>query len=467
MDYVRLRPWIGTAVRLLLGVVWIWSSWSKLSDPLHFVQAVRAYDATPEWLAKGIGYGLPVLELGLGVVLILGVAVRIAAAVSAVLFFLFLIALIQAAARGLSLSCGCFGGGGPTDGPTNYLLDIVRDVALLIAAGYLVLWSHTRLSIEEYLARNDHVLQPSAKRMRTPEARKRYEAQVAASRAKARSRARYVDGSVLMVIVLVSIIGIGVQSGRAKIDNVIPGQNATAANGVVFGKKAAATVDIYEDFGCPNCFDFEQATRTVLEADVRANLAQVRYHPISFLDGSSLNEYSTRAANAALCVSDVSVEAFVRYHGILFGKDSAGAQVQPKEGTAGPGNAKLTALAKQAKLAPTQVTSVSDCVLSGQFKPLVAQLTDKASERGVHGTPTILVNGKELADHSSATLFAAIAAANKGHTPVPSKTPSPSASASVSGTGSGSTSTSPSTSPSRSSSPSKSASRSASTSPSK
>ena len=85
------RPWIGTAARLLLGVVWIWASMSKLAHPLTFTQAVRAYDATPEWLSKGIGYGLPVLELCLGIALVVGVTVRIAAAVSALLLVVFLI----------------------------------------------------------------------------------------------------------------------------------------------------------------------------------------------------------------------------------------------------------------------------------------------------------------------------------------------------------------------------------------
>ena len=80
--------------------------------PRTFVQAVRAYDATPEWLSKAIGYGMPVLELCLGVLLIVGIMVRIAAAVSALLLLVFLIGIIQAAARGIQLECGCFGGGG-------------------------------------------------------------------------------------------------------------------------------------------------------------------------------------------------------------------------------------------------------------------------------------------------------------------------------------------------------------------
>ena len=59
--WLSIRPWLGTVARLLLGIVWIWAAASKLSKPLEFVQAVRAYDATPEWMSKAIGYGLPVL----------------------------------------------------------------------------------------------------------------------------------------------------------------------------------------------------------------------------------------------------------------------------------------------------------------------------------------------------------------------------------------------------------------------
>jgi len=53
----------------------------------------------------------------------------------------------------------------------------------------------------------------------------------------------------------------------------------------------------------------------------------------------------------------------------------------------------------------------------------------------VTGTPTIYVNGKKLGDNNASTLFNAIAAADKGHTPVPSVTPKPSASKSASGSG--------------------------------
>ncbi|HEY2298922.1 MAG TPA: MauE/DoxX family redox-associated membrane protein [Jatrophihabitantaceae bacterium] len=441
MDWTRVRPWVGTAARLLLGGIWIWAALSKLRDPLTFTQAVRAYDATPEWLSKAIGYGLPVLELALGVLLILGITVRIAAAISAALFLIFAIGLIQAAARGIKLECGCFGGGGPTDGATQYTWEIIRDLLLLAVAGYLVVWSFTRLSVEEFLARHDHVEQPSAKRMRNTEARRKYEAEVATKQKEARSRSLYLDGTTVLIVVLVTVIGIGVQAGRAKINNVVAGKNATASNGVVFGKTAAATVDVYEDFGCPICKEFENSVATKLDTQVRGNLAQVRFHPISILDGNSPNRYSTRAANAALCVSDVSVDDFVAYHNLLYGS------FQPAEGTAGPGSAELTALAKKAGVTGSDSTTVSDCILNEKYTPLVKQLTEKASERGINSTPTVYVNGKKVSATASA-LFGAITAANVGHTPSPSVTPSPTPSGS-------STPVSPSVSPSPSGSKTK------------
>ncbi len=422
MNWNPVRAWLGTAARLVLGVVWLWSGWSKVKSPRGFVQAVRAYDATPEWMSKAIGYGLPVLELCLGVLLIVGVAVRLSAAVSGLLFVVFIVGVLEAAARGLKLECGCFGGGGVTAAPTQYTLDILRDVGLLALCMYLVLWSATRISIEEFLARNDHVEPPSAKRMRTEHGQRKYNAMLESRRKQARERSLYVNGALSIVVAMVTLVGLGVQSGRAKIAGSLAATNATVSNGVVYGKKAAATVDIFEDFQCPNCLKFDQAAGKTLADDVKANLAQVRYHTMSFLDSSSSgNRYSSRAANAGICVSDVGVDQFVKFHDILFTP-----AVQPAEGSHGRTNAELITFAQQAGLTPTQVTTFSTCAETEQHSALVQAITDNASKRGINATPTVLVNGKMLSKPDLASLTQAIAAADaKGPAPSPSPTPSP------------------------------------------
>lgn len=426
-----MRPWLGTVIRLVLGVLWLWSGWSKLHDPRVFVQTVRAYDATPEWLSKAVGYGLPVLEICLGLLLIVGVAVRIAAIVSAALFFVFLVGLVQAAARDISLQCGCFSGGGLTTGPTHYILDILRDIGMLVLSGYLIMWSMTRVSIEEFLGRNDYVEPPSPKRMRTEGGLRKYNAMLAARHKEARDRALYLNGSLTIVVVLVTIIGIGVQGGRAKIKGALTATNATATNGVTYGKKAAATVDIFEDFMCPACARFEQSAGTSLEADVKANKAQVRYHTIAILDSlSSGTKYSTRAANAAVCASDVSPDAFVKFHDLLFQAD-----IQPKENSSGLGDGRFTQLAQQSGLATAASATFTACLQNETHKALVQALTENASKRKVTGTPTVMVNGKTLKTNDLATLNAAIAAADaKGPPPAPSPTPTPTPSGSNSAT---------------------------------
>jgi protein-disulfide isomerase/uncharacterized membrane protein YphA (DoxX/SURF4 family) len=440
------RPWLGTLIRLALAAIWIWASVSKLSSPRTFVQTVRAYDATWEWLSKAIGYGLPVIELIVGIMLAVGVTVRLAAAISAVLFLIFLVGLIQASVRGIQLECGCFGGGGLTAGGTSYTLDILRDIGLLILAAYLVYWSYTRISVDEFLARNDAVELPSAKRMRSDQGQRKYNAMLEAKRKAARERALWLNASLGVLIILIGLVGVGVQANRAKIEGSLTAAHASVANGVVFGKKAAATVDVYEDFQCPNCLHFEQAVSKQLDADVRANKAQVRFHTLAFLDASSNgNKYSTRAANAALCAADVSVDEFVAYHNVLYGTYK-GKQVQPAEGTSGRTNAQLEQYASSVGLTGGKLTTFDGCVQNQNHKALVEAITEHASAHGVNATPTIKVNGKSISPTLAAWNKAIADALKKGPAPNPSKTPTPTPTPSTSAPATTSKSPSPSAS---------------------
>jgi protein-disulfide isomerase len=425
VNWSSTRGWLGTVARLVLGGVWIWAAWSKLGNPRGFVQAVRAYDATPEWLSKAIGYGLPVLEISLGILLVLGLVTRAAAIVSALLLLVFLIGLIQAAARGIKLDCGCFGGGGTTAGSTQYTLDILRDVGLLVLAAFLIIWPLTRFSIDEFLARNDNVEMPSAKRMRTDQGRRKYNALLEARRKEAQIRTRYVTAALAAVVVLVNVIGIGVQANRAKIQGDLTATNASVGNGVVVGKPGAVTVDVFEDFQCPICEQFEQTTHTDIAAKIKAGTIQARYHPMAFLDSaSSGNRYSSRAANAALCASDINVDTFVKYHDILYGKDSSGKQVQPAEGSNGRTNADLMSYARQAGISGANLTTFQSCVSGELHKALVQAITDNSSQRGVSGTPTVMVNGKKLGTVDKASLDAAVAAVAAAATASSTSSPS-------------------------------------------
>ena len=140
--------WVSTAARLALGAVLVVAGAAKVADPQASVAAVSAYELLPAGAETAVGWGLPFLELVLGLLLLTGIAVRPTALATAVLLGAFVAAVASAAARGLSIDCGCFGGGGPVPpGQTAYAAEIVRDLALLAAALWLVARPQSRLRL--------------------------------------------------------------------------------------------------------------------------------------------------------------------------------------------------------------------------------------------------------------------------------------------------------------------------------
>ena len=161
--------WTATAARLLLGGVAFYAGAIKLGDLDESAWAVRAYDLLPDDLADIVGHVLPFAEVLLGLLLVVGLFTRWAAAGFGLLLLAFTVGIASAWARGLAIDCGCFGGGGPVDpAETNYLPDLLRDVAMLAVAALLVWRPASRLSLDgalhpAVLARSDDPdLEPGA-----------------------------------------------------------------------------------------------------------------------------------------------------------------------------------------------------------------------------------------------------------------------------------------------------------------
>jgi hypothetical protein len=79
------------------------------------------------------------------------------AALCALLLVVYIAGIASVWARGLSIDCGCFGTGGelPAGQRPSYLWDIVRDVALLAVAAFLVWRPRTRLGLDAVLLGED------------------------------------------------------------------------------------------------------------------------------------------------------------------------------------------------------------------------------------------------------------------------------------------------------------------------
>ncbi|MEI4270506.1 thioredoxin domain-containing protein [Klenkia sp. LSe6-5] len=237
-------------------------------------------------------------------------------------------------------------------------------------------------------------------------------AEAAAQAAEQRRRRTVIGASVAAVVVVVAVVvAIVVQTSRSAVDGdaARPAGTAADGNGYTFAvgqADAPVTVDLYEDFQCPVCKQFEDAAGATLEDYVAAGTVRVVYHGMAFLDSARNDDYSTRALNAAAVVaSGAGPEAYERFHDLLFAN-------QPDERTgSGLTDDQLVDYAEQAGATGEEVgTDIRDLVY-GQW---VKGATEQASKDGVTATPTVFVDGTQLTDRTADGLSAAVDAAQRG-----------------------------------------------------
>jgi hypothetical protein len=170
----------------------------------------------------------------------------------------------------------------------------------------------------------------------------------------------------------------------------------TATPGGTITQKPVHIV-IVQDYQCPFCAAFEQANYKQLKQWVSSGMATVEFRPISFLDekGGSLNDYSKRAANTAMCVASYDPDKFFEYNSYLYTN-------QPQEGTAGPED---SVLLMAMNLTGVKVDdNMSSCVKTHRFVSWIKDNTNNNYYGGAMvpgtkiqftGTPFVMVNGKQ------------------------------------------------------------------------
>ena len=151
---------------------------------------------------------------------------------------------------------------------------------------------------------------------------------------------------------------------------------------------------IYVDYQCPICAIFELPNSQQIKNWVDTGAATVQMHALSFLDGrGSPNAFSSRAANAAVCLSEYSPDNFLDYNTRLF-------QAQPTEGAPGPENSDLISFAEE--VGATNMNQVSSCINNKEFGNWIKDATEQAltepipgTEIQISGTPSVFVNGEQ------------------------------------------------------------------------
>ena len=166
---------------------------------------------------------------------------------------------------------------------------------------------------------------------------------------------------------------------------------------VTVGKTGAkASIDVYADFLCPICGEFEKQYKTQVEQAINDGKLQVRYHMVPLLNQrSSPPGYSLDSANAALAAADAG--KFLQFHDALFAN-------QPQEGKRGYDKAQLIKLGHDLGITdPKFDQTVNAGTYDQQIQTAFQQIeNDKnlAQDFGGgnvgFGTPTVAVNGKAI-----------------------------------------------------------------------
>ncbi|MGF6896110.1 protein-disulfide isomerase [Nocardia sp. GAS34] len=220
-------------------------------------------------------------------------------------------------------------------------------------------------------------------------------------------------GVAVVLLALIAAIGISIavkHSKKTSDANARPTIAATAPTGpggvagsitsngsIRIGKPdAKVTVRVVADLQCPVCQGFEAANGQTLEDEVNNGTAAVEYNLIAFLDESSMGaRYSSRAANAAYCVATADPSKFQNWVASMY-------QQQPQEGTTGLPDGKIIQITTAAGYTDP---SVAQCITSDKYDGFVQKTTQEVINSGIHATPTVFVNGKQVDSNDRATLF--------------------------------------------------------------
>jgi putative oxidoreductase len=123
------------ALRIILGLIFLYAGVPKILDVESFAQNVNAYKMLPYFFNYLVAATLPWVEAVSGLLLVIGYKKKAAAGIIAGMNVFFIILLTITMLRGLDIDCGCFNQGGEK---VPLWLDILRDALFLGAAVILL-----------------------------------------------------------------------------------------------------------------------------------------------------------------------------------------------------------------------------------------------------------------------------------------------------------------------------------------
>jgi protein-disulfide isomerase len=195
------------------------------------------------------------------------------------------------------------------------------------------------------------------------------------------------------VIVAAVVVGVLVQRSRSATEHATITHPTSAVGphgGVLVGDaNAPVTITEYGDFQCPVCGELHQLWEPTLEQLIQQGKVKFEFVGLEYLDRGTTE--SLRSASAAVCAADAG--KFLDYYNALYNGQSR------TENSGFLTNEQLQNFASSVGITDP---AFARCVNSGRYTGWVTKNTDAASQRGVTGTPTVLLNGKVISNSVAA-----------------------------------------------------------------
>lgn len=140
--------------RILIGLMFIYASYSKILNPYSFYRATLEYDLLPIVVVPLFSIILPWVEMAAGLFLAFGAFYRSSNLILFVLLLVFEFGIIINLFRGSDMDCGC---GLPLDllGVSEKLtwMTVLRDSVFIFMSAYLVFLSKPRFTLDGLFGR--------------------------------------------------------------------------------------------------------------------------------------------------------------------------------------------------------------------------------------------------------------------------------------------------------------------------
>lgn len=217
--------------------------------------------------------------------------------------------------------------------------------------------------------------------------------QAALARAKRRRTLTQLGIVAGVAVVVIAIIATAVVLGnRGKTSAAAPtGTSSTISlegkqvplaildTGVRLGSPdAKVTIDMWVDYSCPHCKEFEADNNQTLTDFVAGGNVAVTYHNIQVH-----SEYGTVAGAASLCVAQHDPTIWPAFNAAIYTNAS--------DATLGWGTSDFATFAASNGAG----SATQSCITDGTYADWVTQNTAAAEKQGIDATPTMLIDGKQ------------------------------------------------------------------------